>query len=62
MDATSGTPRWTAVVKDFAGEDVPLSNVAAAVRVVCVLAKDEAAAADTGNKHGPVDQLYAFPT
>ncbi|MFF0524534.1 PQQ-binding-like beta-propeller repeat protein [Actinomadura nitritigenes] len=61
VDATSGAPRWTAAVKDFAGEDVPLSNAAAPARVVCVLAKDEAAADDTGNKHSPVDHLYAFP-
>ncbi|MGI5326796.1 PQQ-binding-like beta-propeller repeat protein [Actinomadura nitritigenes] len=61
VDATNGAPRWTAAVKDFTGEDVPLSNAAAAARVVCVLAKDEAATDDAGNKHGPVDHLYAFP-
>ncbi|MEU9023828.1 PQQ-binding-like beta-propeller repeat protein [Actinomadura sp. NPDC048394] len=61
VDARSGAPRWTAAIKDYADEDVPLSNAATANHIVCVLAKDEAVNDDAGNKDGPVDHLYAFP-
>ncbi|MBO2465832.1 PQQ-binding-like beta-propeller repeat protein [Actinomadura violacea] len=61
LDTSTGTPRWTATVKDYTGEDVPLSNPAAANHVVCVLAKDQAATDDAGDKDGPVNHIYAFP-